>query len=630
MSRRVSRIGWIALAVLLCLSLVVLPACGGGQQEEEEEEEEKYLLTIATTPGGSTTPIPGTRSYVEGTDVSIVASADAGYVFAGWTGETSTIANVNDPSTTITMNGDYSITANFEEGTVPTSTLGNVQGYPTPGLTPQYGGTLIILHDSAPSNIGAFWMGAGGWDSPQSRPALEKLCGLGEDFQPCAQLATDWEVDEGAMTITFTLREGVKFHDGTDFNAAAVEWNLEHYRDYGEQHQLDAMTDAVPNGDYEIELQFDEWNPNIMRDFFGSAGIMVSPTHVQAVGDGAQWHPVGTGPYKFVEYVDDVKLVYEAFDDYWQEGLPYLDGVEIHYVSDDVTRILAFRNEDGHVMNQMSTTYALTLKAEGYNVEQRLVHIKGIVPDSKSAPFDNQEIREALAYCFDYTTEVTEIFDGQWTPTGQCAMPEWTGWNPDMVGYPWEAPETGWGQPPGRPGLEIAQELMANNGYGPTNMLETTLHYSTSECTSFYTVWKEYLADAYFDVTLHFMTRGPYMGMSGGGWNGILEFQFSYNGMELLYDQSLMMGLSPDASRNADIDYPQEYIDLYEAMLLEDDPATRETMYQQLNTMMIDEYCLVMPHFGYEVFSARQPYVHDWGYGVMASEFCPEYVWMNP
>jgi peptide/nickel transport system substrate-binding protein len=499
----------------------------------------------------------------------------------------------------------------------PVSVLENAQGFPSdPDACPVYGGTLIILHDSAPSNIGAFYMSAGGWDSPQSRPALEKLCGLGTEGQVVPQLATAWVLNESAMTITFTLREGVEFHDATPFNAAAVEYNVELFRDYGQQHALDDMIDAVPNGDYEIELQFSTWDPNMIRNFMGSAGIMISPTHHQAVGDDAQWEPVGTGPFKFVNYQDDVELIYEKNDDYWQEGLPYLDGIEIHYVSDDVTRILAFENEDGHVLNQFSTGYALSLAASGYEVLSRVVHIKGIVPDSKSGPFVEQDLREVLAYAFDRANEVQDIFDNQWEPTGQAALYGRNGYNSSIVGYPYS--------------VATARGLMEAHGYNATNRLACDLWYSTSECTGFYTVLKDYLEDVYIDITLKFLSRGPYMGKSGGGWDGLLEWQFSYNGFELLYDQSLQMGMSPDATRNVDVAYPAAYEALYDAMLLEDDPATREEMYQTLNAMVIDTYCLVMPHFAYEVFSARQPYVHDWGYGVIASEYCPEYAWMDP
>ncbi len=120
----------VLLAVVLTLS-VGLVACGGpGQEEEEEEEEEhvgeqeeeeeeRYELTIASTGGGLVrTPGEGTFSYDEGTDVDLVAEAEEGYQFVSWTGDVATIVDINAAATSITVDGDYSITANFEEEAV--------------------------------------------------------------------------------------------------------------------------------------------------------------------------------------------------------------------------------------------------------------------------------------------------------------------------------------------------------------------------------------------------------------------------------------------------------------------------------------------------------------------------------
>jgi outer membrane protein assembly factor BamB len=86
------------------------------EEEEEEEEEEEYDLTISSTAGGSVfAPGEGTFTYVQGTEVNLVAEAEEGYRFINWTGTVDTVADVEDASTTITMNGDYSITAHFEE-----------------------------------------------------------------------------------------------------------------------------------------------------------------------------------------------------------------------------------------------------------------------------------------------------------------------------------------------------------------------------------------------------------------------------------------------------------------------------------------------------------------------------------
>ncbi len=88
--------------------------------------------------------------------------------------------------------------------------------------TPQYGGTLVILHEHTPSNLGAWWVPHRFVDVQLARFAVENLVGLDAEGQPVPQLATGWEVDEAAKTVTFQLREGVKFHDGTDFDAEAA------------------------------------------------------------------------------------------------------------------------------------------------------------------------------------------------------------------------------------------------------------------------------------------------------------------------------------------------------------------------------------------------------------------------
>jgi hypothetical protein len=121
----------VLLALVLTLS-AGLVACGAvGQEEEEEEEEEEHIgeqeeeeeeeqvaydLIIDSTAGGSvTTPGEGTFRYEEGTAVDLVAEADEGYVFVNWAGDVGTVGDVNAASITIILNGDYSITAYFEE-----------------------------------------------------------------------------------------------------------------------------------------------------------------------------------------------------------------------------------------------------------------------------------------------------------------------------------------------------------------------------------------------------------------------------------------------------------------------------------------------------------------------------------
>jgi peptide/nickel transport system substrate-binding protein len=204
-----NRILSISLAVMLALS-VGLVSCGG----EEVPEIAEYNLTISSTEGGSvTTPGEGTFTYDEVTVVSLVAEPDEGYHFVRWTGDVDDIADVENATTTITMDSHYSITANFacgpaiplkNPGSFVQMTIGDVDsfdpawGYDTvSGEQVQYIYETLIYYDR------------------------EKI----DEFVPV--LATEWEVLDDNATYRFKIREGVRFHEGGDLTPSDVEYSFE-------------------------------------------------------------------------------------------------------------------------------------------------------------------------------------------------------------------------------------------------------------------------------------------------------------------------------------------------------------------------------------------------------------------
>jgi len=610
MSKRLSRMGWIVLATLLSLVLVVLPACSTAVD---------YDLTIGATAGGTTTPAPGVHTYTTVQVVNLKATPSEGYEFAGWTGETSTIADVNAAATTINMDGDYFITANFQQTVVPVSVLIGPQGYPEdPSLRPEYGGTLIHLHTGeAPTNIGAPWAaGAMGRDRPLARFAIEKLLGMGPDGELVPQLATAWETNEAAMTMTFTLRQGVKFHDGTDFNAEAAKWNLEKIK-AGPNLELKKMTAVEVLDPYKIRLTFSEWDSSLIRSFESvTTGMMVSPTWCQAHTDAEiKLHPVGTGPFQFKEYIPGTSLEYVRFDDYWQEGLPYLDGVLIKFVSDAVVRLTAFLNEEGDVIHEFTPAVAGQLRAEGYAITGRVVHIKGICADTGAGSvFADINVRRAIAHAIPTATLIADVFDGEYPGTNQLAFPGWSAYDPSIEGYPYN-PAT-------------ARALMTAAGYSATNHLQTKLVYGAHELDDYLIVLKDLLEDVWIDIELQF--DSAFRNNVNKPWsNYLMEYQFSYNDFEMSFSDATKQALAPGCPNFPSIVKPEAYSALYNQMVSEDDPATKQQLWKDLNKMAIDEYCLVIPQFGFLVMDSKQPYVHDYGYGAVASEFLPEQAWLG-
>ena len=135
-----------SITVLICVVLGNIVACTPTPTTEFE-------LTISSTAGGNvTTPGEGTSTYDDGTVVNLVAEAGEGYRFVNWTGDVGTIANVNAATTTITMNGDYSITANWEYIPMVAARYGHTVGLKSDGTV-----VAVGLNNYGQCNVG-------GWD----------------------------------------------------------------------------------------------------------------------------------------------------------------------------------------------------------------------------------------------------------------------------------------------------------------------------------------------------------------------------------------------------------------------------------------------------------------------------------
>ena len=277
----------------------------------------------------------------------------------------------------------------------------------TPKLTPKYGGTLRIAHALDADTIG----------DPVARPmsstgvrigimAVETLVRYDEKGIPVPWLATDWKVSKDLLSITMSLRKGVKFHDGTDFNAEAVKWNIDRYRT-SSNPELKAVASVDVLDDSTVRLNLSKWSSTLLDSLTMHAGMMISPTAYQK--NGGEWcrkNAVGTGPFKFVSWQLEIGLRFEKFNGYWQKGKPYLDAIEWVIVSDMMTRTAAFKRGEVNVLLIVEPPDVKELEKEGkyYFSTGGLSGLSICVAGDSghpNSPFADVRVRQAIEHAVD-------------------------------------------------------------------------------------------------------------------------------------------------------------------------------------------------------------------------------------
>jgi peptide/nickel transport system substrate-binding protein len=503
---------------------------------------------------------------------------------------------------------------------VPRSVLEGPQGPPSADA-PQYGGTLVLLHNRVPTNIGAFFMKTGFADVQQCRYALEALTGLDSKGDPVPQLATSWDVDDVAKTITFHLREGVTFHDGTAFDAEAAKWNLEMYRN-GEKKDLQDVISVEVVDPLTIKLTMSKIDVNFIQSLSSSsAGKMISPTAYETLGEeGIKLHPVGTGPFEFESYEPNVALKYKKFDGYWQEGLPYLDGVEIRYVADGVAALTAYKAGEAQALYDVAVTDAAELEGLGHTVSTRVMTIWGIAGDMTSSnfPYSKLEVRQGLSYALDRETAVLGVYEGFNLPTDQLAGENMQAWNSAITGYPYDPIK--------------AKELLAKNGITPETPWKVTMTYITGALEDdLWAMFQEDLREVGIELTLNGTDYAGWQQKAmNGAKNELVNFAFSYNGIEMQYSTSLVGNLSPDRAWYPDLVLSDAFDTAYEAVMAATTREDRELAYQALNKIIIDDDCCVVPFLVLRNRVAKSPDVHDYGFAELTTaEFLPEMAWLS-
>jgi peptide/nickel transport system substrate-binding protein len=234
-------------------------------------------------------------------------------------------------------------------------------------------------------------------------------------------LAESWTQPD-PKTLVFKLRRGVKFHDGTDFNAEAAKFNFERMKTEpksvrkGEVANIDTV-EAVDSHTLKVNLK--KPDAALLATLTDRAGMMVSPRVVQERGAelGRNARGAGTGPFEFVEWVRDSHLVIKRHDGYWnKQGGPYLDRVRYRPIPDDVVKLQSLQSGEIDVMDYVQPRDVAAVKADKTVVVLDVPSLADFAYQLNTTrpPFNTKALRQAVAYALD----VEQIVKGVWLNVG--------------------------------------------------------------------------------------------------------------------------------------------------------------------------------------------------------------------
>jgi peptide/nickel transport system substrate-binding protein len=249
-----------------------------------------------------------------------------------------------------------------------------------------------------------------------------KLVDLDTKFGIVPQLAQSWEIKNGGLTYVFKLRHGVKFHDGTDFNADVVKWNFDRMRDpelgSPRRSEIAPVKDVKVVDPHTVEITLSAPFSPFLTVLTDRAGMMVSKAAVEKFKDDFARNPVGTGPFRFGEWVKDDHLTLKRFDGYWEQGRPYLDEVVYKPIPDSSVRFTAMRTGQIDVMHQIHPKDVSPAKSErGLKVSEiPSLWWQGMHLNNQVAPFTNKALRQAIWYAVDRSVIQRIVYYGQGAP----------------------------------------------------------------------------------------------------------------------------------------------------------------------------------------------------------------------
>ncbi|MCS1351799.1 ABC transporter substrate-binding protein [Mechercharimyces sp. CAU 1602] len=285
-------------------------------------------------------------------------------------------------------------------------------------------------------------------------------------------LATEWEPSEDGLTWTFKLREGVKFHDGTDFNAEAVVFNFNRWMDKNNEYHKGGefpyygymfggykgdeghvIKSVKAMDDYTVEFTLEKPQGPFLNNLGMPAFGIASPTAVKKDPEKFGENPVGTGPFAFVEWKKEDSITLKKNTEYWDEGKPSLDRVIFRSIPDNAGRLTALKSGDIDLMDGLNPDATQSIEDDDkLSLYTRPpMNVGYLAFNTEKKPFDNVKVRQALNHAVNKEGLIKSFYNGLAEPAKNPMPPSLWGYNDEITDYEYD--------------LDQAKKLLKEAGY---------------------------------------------------------------------------------------------------------------------------------------------------------------------
>ena len=484
----------------------------------------------------------------------------------------------------------------------------------TAALTPKPGGTLRIAAQSIGANVGWPATLTGGGSQVQSY--YETLLHSDEKGNLLPWLAESYKVADDQKSITFTIRKGVKFSDGSDLTADVVKWSLEQF--VPSQPNWTSIDVVDPNT---VRVNFKAWDNTLPASFGDKEPALYMVSKAAYDKNGQDWmttNPVGTGAFIVASYVPDTSMKLVKNPNYWAvdaqgNKLPYLDGIDFTFTADPTTTLMMAKTGEIDMVSTLSPGKQLADYANlGWRANTRYDANEVWCPDSAhpDSPWSKLEVRQAAEYAVDRATIAKKFGYGYLEAPNQIPPRDTTAYDANYA--------LGRNYDPAK-----AKELLAQAGY--PDGFKTTLIVWPAGNRDIAIAEQQYLAAVGIQADVQFADGGKwntYVGPQGTYNNALLEAPDPAQGPTGLGCVSFALFLFGNNWQK-----PPEFMQAFGAATTSPEP---DASLIRATTDVLTKDALLIPLYEIGMSRAEQPYViAEFGTRGLTPFYGFETAWLN-